>query len=362
MNEEILGEESTNLRFEALLTVPWASSWWWGGIRFPWLPLAEDGSVLDDAQKLCDVLDVVGIIDLTRSDPRQPAPAGFEPLDLTVVTGDHRPPWGLPVRAVASSAPDAPLMVAGEVDGGKFDPVALLGLGDLDEGERAGWEQAGQPISAAKEPSVLSQMERRTAVGVTATAVDDFISTSAFMTSAALVWVLPDTFTLGEVGRDLAGFWNYRALRLRHRGTVTVLSRLSSLRDEETGRRLVEEVSATALSTPMCVFNGLAVNDGEMRGAAEALGFRVITGNTEWTERHYQRDEPLELTAVTGHRLAGWWLVIAWAATQNGRRVRLRCIGTTKNDAWLHTRCAAINLRTLLKAGLTRRDGAWMLA
>ena len=54
--------------------------------------------------------------------------------------------------------------------------------------------------------------------------------------------------------------------------------------------------------------------------------------------------------------------VIAWTATQNGRRVRLRYIGTTKNDAWLHTRCAAINPRTLLKAGLTRRDGAWMLA
>jgi hypothetical protein len=37
----------------------------------------------------------------------------------------------------------------------------------------------------------------------------------------------------------------------------------------------------------------------------------------------------------------------------------LRYIGTSKNNAWLHTRCAALNLRTLLKAGLTRRDGAW---
>ena len=53
---------------------------------------------------------------------------------------------------------------------------------------------------------------------------------------------------------------------------------------------------------------------------------------------------------------------IAWTATQNGRRVRLRYIGTAKNDAWLHTRCAAINLRTLLKAGLTRSGGAWVLA
>jgi hypothetical protein len=54
--------------------------------------------------------------------------------------------------------------------------------------------------------------------------------------------------------------------------------------------------------------------------------------------------------------------IISWTATQNGRRVRLRYVGTAKNDAWLHTRCAAINLRTLLRHGLTRRDGAWVLA
>jgi Transposase DDE domain/Transposase domain (DUF772) len=54
--------------------------------------------------------------------------------------------------------------------------------------------------------------------------------------------------------------------------------------------------------------------------------------------------------------------IIAWIATQNGRRVRLRYIGAAKNDAWLHTRCAAINLRTLLRHGLTRSGGAWILA
>jgi IS5 family transposase len=54
--------------------------------------------------------------------------------------------------------------------------------------------------------------------------------------------------------------------------------------------------------------------------------------------------------------------IIAWTATQNGHRIRLRYIGATKNDAWLHTRCAALNLRTLLKAGLTRRGGTWALA
>jgi len=54
--------------------------------------------------------------------------------------------------------------------------------------------------------------------------------------------------------------------------------------------------------------------------------------------------------------------IISWTATQNGRRVKLRYLGTAKNDAWLHNRCAAINLRTLLGHGLTRRDGAWVLA
>src|SRR5512140_2547921 len=54
--------------------------------------------------------------------------------------------------------------------------------------------------------------------------------------------------------------------------------------------------------------------------------------------------------------------IISWTATQNGRRVRLRYLGAAKNNAWLHARCAAINLRTLLRHGLTRRDGAWVLA
>ena len=54
--------------------------------------------------------------------------------------------------------------------------------------------------------------------------------------------------------------------------------------------------------------------------------------------------------------------IISWTATQNGRRVRLRYIGTAKNDAWLHNRCAAINLRTLLRHGLTRSGEAWVLA
>ncbi|UGT92693.1 transposase [Mycobacterium ostraviense] len=54
--------------------------------------------------------------------------------------------------------------------------------------------------------------------------------------------------------------------------------------------------------------------------------------------------------------------IIAWVATQRGRRVSLRYLGVAKNHAWLRNRAAAINLRTLVNAGLTRREGAWALA
>jgi len=50
---------------------------------------------------------------------------------------------------------------------------------------------------------------------------------------------------------------------------------------------------------------------------------------------------------------------IAWL-TQRARRVPYR--GVIKNDAWLHLRAAAINLRRLLTLGLTGTDGRWALA
>jgi hypothetical protein len=50
---------------------------------------------------------------------------------------------------------------------------------------------------------------------------------------------------------------------------------------------------------------------------------------------------------------------IAWM-THGNRRVPYR--GVTKNDAWLHLRVAAINLRRLINLGLTGTDGQWALA
>jgi Transposase domain (DUF772)/Transposase DDE domain len=53
---------------------------------------------------------------------------------------------------------------------------------------------------------------------------------------------------------------------------------------------------------------------------------------------------------------------IAQVATWRGRRLKLRYRGVTSNNAWLKRRTAAVNLRNLLSRGLTRQDGAWVLA
>ena len=51
---------------------------------------------------------------------------------------------------------------------------------------------------------------------------------------------------------------------------------------------------------------------------------------------------------------------IAWLVAGGNRRLRYR--GVEKNNAWLHNRAAALNLRKLLNLGLTRNEGTWTLA
>lgn len=50
---------------------------------------------------------------------------------------------------------------------------------------------------------------------------------------------------------------------------------------------------------------------------------------------------------------------IAWPVAGGNRKVRYR--GVRKNNAWLPTRAAALNLRRLLNLGLIRTGGAWAL-
>ena len=54
--------------------------------------------------------------------------------------------------------------------------------------------------------------------------------------------------------------------------------------------------------------------------------------------------------------------MISQVASRGGRRLKLRYLGTTRNNAWLKTRTAALNLRNLTARGLTRSHGAWALA
>jgi IS5 family transposase len=51
---------------------------------------------------------------------------------------------------------------------------------------------------------------------------------------------------------------------------------------------------------------------------------------------------------------------IAWLVAGGNRKVRYR--GIAKNNAWLHTRTAALNLRRLGNLGLAWHNGAWALA
>ncbi|HEY2125808.1 MAG TPA: IS1182 family transposase [Streptosporangiaceae bacterium] len=53
--------------------------------------------------------------------------------------------------------------------------------------------------------------------------------------------------------------------------------------------------------------------------------------------------------------------VISQVASRGGRRLKLRYRATSRNNAWLKNRTAALNLRNLIGRGLNQRDGAWVL-
>jgi hypothetical protein len=54
--------------------------------------------------------------------------------------------------------------------------------------------------------------------------------------------------------------------------------------------------------------------------------------------------------------------VISQVASRGGRRLKLRYLGTARNNAWLKNRTAALNLRNLISRGLDRDNGTWVLA
>lgn len=66
----------------------------------------------------------------------------------------------------------------------------------------------------------------------------------------------------------------------------------------------------------------------------------------DWFQETYRRYRPMVERSL------------AWI-TRGVRRLRYR--GVARNNAWLHTRVAGVNLRRLITLGLTRTDGMWVI-
>lgn len=66
----------------------------------------------------------------------------------------------------------------------------------------------------------------------------------------------------------------------------------------------------------------------------------------DWFQETYRRYRPMVERSL------------AWI-TRGVRRLRYR--GVVRNNAWLHTRVAGVNLRRLITLGLTRTDGTWAI-
>jgi IS5 family transposase len=89
-------------------------------------------------------------------------------------------------------------------------------------------------------------------------------------------------------------------------------------------------------------------------------GRAVVIGEHDALQRaHRARAQDPDFQAVYRRHRPMVERSIAWL-TRGHRRVPYR--GVAKNDAWLHLRAAAINLRRLLNLGLTGTDGHWALA
>ena len=93
---------------------------------------------------------------------------------------------------------------------------------------------------------------------------------------------------------------------------------------------------------------------------ASASGRTVLLGEHHQLQReHRKRAQDDGFQAVYRQHRPMVERSIAWL-TRGNRRVPFR--GITKNNAWLQTRVAALNLRRLLALGLQHQAGRWVLA
>jgi IS5 family transposase len=92
--------------------------------------------------------------------------------------------------------------------------------------------------------------------------------------------------------------------------------------------------------------------------SAKARTFSVGPNDVELVAARAAWRDP-ELTATYRQHRPMAERSISWLVAKGNRRLRYR--GVERNDAWLHLRVAALNLRRLLALGLAH-DGTWVLA
>jgi len=116
-----------------------------------------------------------------------------------------------------------------------------------------------------------------------------------------------------------------------------------------------------AVSTKGTITFGVACRGCPLRQrcTTSAKGRTITIGEHHQLQReHRQRAEHPDFQGVYRQHRPMVERSIAWL-TRGNRRVPYR--GVDKNNAWLHHRAAALNLRRLLALGLTHQDGAWAL-
>ena len=79
------------------------------------------------------------------------------------------------------------------------------------------------------------------------------------------------------------------------------------------------------------------------------------TARHDWAARPALREDYRKYRPNVGR-------VISQVASRGGRRLKLRYLGTARNNAWLKNRTAALNLRNLISRGLACQNRTWALA
>jgi IS5 family transposase len=132
--------------------------------------------------------------------------------------------------------------------------------------------------------------------------------------------------------------------------------------DDQAGTLTCPNGLTRRLSTKRTVTFGAACRACPLRDrcTASPRGRKITVHRHERLQRHHRRRaQDLDFQQAYREKRPLVERTIAWLVHGN-RRVPYR--GVAKNNAWLHHRVAAVNLRRLLRLGLIIENGSWQIA